>query len=429
MNEENRYQSKKSVLLGWVICILGAIFYCYEYILRIEPSVMVPELMRQFSLSAEHFGALTALYYFAYTPMQIAVGMLTDIFGPRRMLTFAVLVCALGSVMFGYTEIVFVAAVGRFFIGFGSAFAFVGVLKLAAIWLPSNRFAFFAGLATALGMLGAMAGDIHLPGLVAGIGWQNTIFLGTVVGFILTPIIWFVIRDSHHDVDPTGTMERVPAKEALSSMLKIVRNYQMWVTGVIGCALFMSLSVFAEVWGITYLQNVHSFSPHDAGFANSMVFFGWLIGAPLSGLISDRILSRQLPLFIGSILSALCFVWIIYFPVDSKLLMNILLFLFGAFSSVEVICFAIGRENCPYHMSGAAVAFINMLVMFGGMLLQPMVGFLLDWSWQGMVVEGLRNYNIHDYKVGLSIIPIALVISALLTLTLREHHGVAEAEG
>ena len=117
MNQENRYQSKKTVFLGWVICILGAIFYCYEYILRIEPSVMVPELMRQFSLSAEHFGALTALYYFAYTPMQIAVGMLTDIFGPRRMLTFAVLVCALGSVMFGYTQIVFVAAVGRFFFG------------------------------------------------------------------------------------------------------------------------------------------------------------------------------------------------------------------------------------------------------------------------------------------------------------------------
>lgn len=423
------YKSKKSVLLGWTICLLGAVFYCYEYLLRIQPSVMVPELMRQFNLSAEQFGALTALYYVAYTPMQLAVGLLTDIFGPRRMLTLAVTLCTLGSLIFGYTESAYVAGFGRFLIGFGSAFAFVGVLKLASIWLPSNRFAMFAGLATALGMVGAMVGDVQLSVLVTKIGWQETIFFSSVAGLVLTPLIWFIVRDSHSEVDPTGTTEQVPVKSAFAGMGDILRNNQMWIAGLIGCALFMSLSVFAELWGITYLQAAHGYSSQEAATACAMVFFGWLVGAPLSGLISDRLRSRRVPLFFGSIISAVIISWVIYFPVNSITLMQVLLFLFGVFSSTEVICFAIGRESCPYHMSGAAVAFINMLVMVGGFIFQPLAGYLLDWSWTGIIANGLRQYTTENYQVALSMLPIALIISAVLSLLLREHHGIAEHEG
>lgn len=81
---ESQVSSRQSMLLGWAICGLGAIFYCYEYLLRIEPSVMVPELMGKFQLSAEEFGFITSLYYIAYTPMQLVVGLLTDIMGPVR---------------------------------------------------------------------------------------------------------------------------------------------------------------------------------------------------------------------------------------------------------------------------------------------------------------------------------------------------------
>ena len=123
----------KSVVLPWVICGLGALFYCYEYLLRISPSVMMSDLMQAYHINATVFGNLAAFYYYAYTPMQLPVGILMDRYGPRRLLTFACLACALGSYLFAHAFHIELAQIGRFMVGFGSAFAFVGVLKLATI--------------------------------------------------------------------------------------------------------------------------------------------------------------------------------------------------------------------------------------------------------------------------------------------------------
>src|SRR3954470_19954672 len=82
---------RKTALYAWLVCGLGALFYCYEYFLRISPSVMTQDLMRVYHLDAAMLGNLAAFYYYAYTPMQLPVGVLMDRFGPRRLLVFACL--------------------------------------------------------------------------------------------------------------------------------------------------------------------------------------------------------------------------------------------------------------------------------------------------------------------------------------------------
>src|SRR5580700_7715839 len=155
-------KTKSSVIMPWVICGLGALYYCYEYLLRITPSVMTQELMRMYHLTATEVGLFTAYYYHAYVPLQIVVGLLMDRYGPRRLLTFACMLCAVGTYLFGSGYSLHIAEAGRFLVGFGSAFAFVGALKLATIWLPPHRFALISGIITCLGMMGAMIGDILL---------------------------------------------------------------------------------------------------------------------------------------------------------------------------------------------------------------------------------------------------------------------------
>src|ERR1700722_8240175 len=162
----------KLTVLPWLVCGLGALFYCYEYLLRIAPSVMTADLMQAYHINATALGNLVAFYYYAYTPMQLPVGVLMDRYGPRRLLTFACLACALGSYLFAHAFHIEFAQFGRFMVGFGSAFAFVGVLKLATIWLPPRRFAMVSGLTTSLGMIGGMVGDIYLTSLVNQVEWR-----------------------------------------------------------------------------------------------------------------------------------------------------------------------------------------------------------------------------------------------------------------
>ena len=132
-------RSKVYSVLPWVISGLGALYYCYEYFLRISPSVMIPELMKAYDLTGAEVGSLSAFYYHAYVPMQIVVGLLMDRFGPRRLLALACLCSVLGTYMFAGSHSIIIAQIGRFLIGFGAAFAFVGALKLATIWLPIYR--------------------------------------------------------------------------------------------------------------------------------------------------------------------------------------------------------------------------------------------------------------------------------------------------
>jgi MFS family permease len=188
-------KSSNYALIGWLFCGLGAIFYSYEYLLRIAPSVMEHSLRTHFNLSASGFGTLSSIYYLAYVPMQLPVGVLLDRYGPKRLLTMACLVCVIGTYMFTGTTLFWVAATGRFLVGFGSAFAFVGVLKLATLWLPENRLAMISGMTSALGPIGAMIGDNFLEHFIVKFGWIPTLNSTAIFGILLTFVLYFGIQD------------------------------------------------------------------------------------------------------------------------------------------------------------------------------------------------------------------------------------------
>lgn len=415
-----RYTANVFFILPWIICGLGALFYCYEYLLRVSPSVMTFDLMRVYHIDAAELGYLTAFYYYIYTPMQLPVGVLMDRYGPRRLLTIASLVSAIGMYLFASSHYLALAEFGRFLIGFGSAFAFVGVLKLATIWLPQNLFAFIAGLTLMLGMVGAMVGDLLLTSLVNFDGWKSASYLAAGFGAVLTVILFFVLRDTAKGIDAVSHEPLPNMKSAFRGLFIIVKNPQIWVNGIIGCLLYISLSAFAELWGIPYLEEAYNFSNTDAAMAMSFMFLGWAIGAPFCGWLSDYIKQRRLLMTMGAAVSAILFSAILYVPHISKEGIYITLFIIGLFSSAQILVFAISREISPEKSVGTAIALTNMIVMLGGVMLQPLIGYLLDFKWAGQMVDGVRVYSVSDYQYALAILPISLVVTVFLSFFLKE---------
>lgn len=419
------------MLIAWLVCGLGAIFYTYEYLLRIAPSVMEDQLRGHFNLSATGFGFLSASYYYAYVPMQIPVGVLMDRFGPRRLLTFACAICVIGTFMFAGTSLVGLAAFGRFIVGLGSAFAFVGVLKLATIWLPEDRLALMAGLASALGTLGAMIGDNALGAMVDLGGWQQTLNITAIFGIGLLFALWFGIKDHNQDNKSGGTIAHF--SENFKDLGIIIRNKQIWINGFYGCLVYLPTTVFAELWGIPYLQHVHGLDASQAHFANSMLFLGFTLGAPTMGFISDYLKRRKLPMQIGAVGAAFIMFLVLYLPGLTHIQLSVLMFVLGIFYSVQAIIFAVGRELSPSEASGTAMAMTNMVVMLGAMLLQPFVGRLLDCSFMlrhHLTLTQLTHldkvqkmYIASDYRYALTIIPLGILIAAFLTFFLKETYA------
>ena len=410
--------TKKQIALGAFICAIAAFFYCYEFILRIIPGVLQSELSAAFGhISASTFGQLSALYYFAYSPMQLPVGILMDRFGARRLLLLACLCCTVGSFLFSYSSSIWIAGSGRFLVGFGSAFAFVGVLSLAVYWLPKRYFSLVAGLMTTFAMVGLVYGEIKITELADTMGLHYVLIAMVVIGLLLTGLIFVAVRDK-----PEGYAVATQSwAEFFHNIVYVLTSRQVWLIAFVGACLYTSLSVFGELWGKSYLEQAYHLSKLEAAKTISMLFLGWAVGAPLVGFFSDRCGRRVLSLVLGALLSLICIGTVLYYPGLSLSSLKILIFLYGLFSASEIIIFVMAKETSGAKLSGTVFAAVNMIVTLGGVIFQPLVGILLDTFGKSMkMMTGEYVYSVLDYQIALSVLPVSLLFVLLTAFFLND---------
>jgi MFS family permease len=155
----------------------------------------------------------------------------------------------------------------------------------------------------------------------------------------------------------------------------------------------------------------------------SMLFIGWAIGGSLTGWVSDYFGKRLPPMIVGSIGALISLCGILYVSHLSLIMMDILLFCFGLFSSGFLPSFSIVRETNSNENSATALGFMNMANMLGGAGLQPLIGLLLDFFWQGRMLDGVRVYSLTSYHIALTTLPVCIAIAILILPFIRETHG------
>lgn len=400
------------------------LFYCYNYFLRVSPGVMEHQLTEAFHITASSFGALAGLYYWAYMPMQLPAGILFDRFGSRFVLSFACLTAVLGLLLFVTADSFMAAGSGRFLIGLGTAFSYIGVLKLASLWLPPDRFATVAGLTTATGMACAALSQKYLTAVVETAGFRHALHTSLIAGGILVLLIVAIIRSRPRQpvVLKLVDASTPPPRASLFQTLRhLSMNPQMWLIGVIGCLLYLPASVFLDLWGIPWLKTVHHLTAAQAVNVSNITFAGWIISGPIIGMLSDKIGRRKFPLVVFGGFAALLLCIIFYVPSLTLSMLYVLFFMTGFCCGAHPLCFALGKEINSPEIAGTAIAATNMLIMAGGAIFQPLVGKLLDWH-AGLPagMNSLPVYSTADYTFALSVVPLGVVLGIILSLFIRE---------
>lgn len=397
---------------------ISAVFFLYEFVLRVSPGAMTNELRESFHINAQSLGFMGSIFFQAYAWMQIPVGLLFDRFSTRKILSLACLLCAVGTFLFASSQLFWIAVLGRCIIGIGASFGFVGALKVAEHWLPIKNFSFISGLLFTLGFLGAGMSDNLLSALLKFQTWEISFFYIAASGVLLSILIYFIFRDSP---EHRHEQKKLSTKKLIHGLVCIMKNPYIWINGVIGFLMYFPTSAFAELWGKSYLESVLHFNSQQAVFAIGLVFIGWAVGGPLFGWLSDRSNDRKLFLCLGSFAAALCISMILFFPIFDYFTVCFLLLLFGIFSAAEVLNFVYSMEISAKGFSGTAIATTNMIVVLGGACSQPIVGWFLDHNWSGLLSEtGIRLYSVNDYKSSFIILPATLIISGILSLFLKE---------
>jgi predicted MFS family arabinose efflux permease len=231
--------TQEKSIMPWVIWGLACLFYFYECLLQVSPSVMSNELMHDFGVTSQTLGILAGIYFYSYAAMQLPCGVLMDHFGPHRILTLATALCALSTIAFGMTHSFYMASVARLMIGMGSAFAVVGILKLAANWFPAQRFALLTGVMVTIGMVGAIFGEAPLALLISRFGWRDSMLIMGVVGLVLALLILLFIKDApknaviHQHIDSDDN-------HILRSLLALIKNKQLWLIACYGGLMYFA---------------------------------------------------------------------------------------------------------------------------------------------------------------------------------------------
>ena len=396
-------------MYGWAT---GAMFFFYAWILRVAPSVMIDELMRDFAVGAAAVGNLSAFYFYGYAGMQIPVGLLMDRFGPRRLMTLAALGCAAGCVLFALAPTLWALSLGRFLIGATAAFSLVGAMTVAGQWFPPSRFALLSGLAMMLGMAGGVFGQAPLRLLVDQLDWRQASLAMAGGGVLLALAVVVTVRDRFR---PSGSLRQV-----MAGLGQVGRNRQTWLIAIAGLGTTGPLLGFAGLWGVPFLALTQGIDRTAAAGVTSMVFIGWGVGAPVVGWLSDRFRRRKPPFVAGLMLTALAMAGLAWAPGLPLWAVSALCFLCGFGGSGQIVGFAAVRELNPPAAGGAALGIVNGVVTGAGALYQPLLGWLLDLAWTGEMAGGVRVYTVAAYSTAFSVLVAGAVVGIACTLLMRE---------
>jgi len=418
--------------LAWTVWGLGAALYLIAFFQRVAPAVMTGELMREFAIGAAGLGNLSALYFYAYAAMQVPTGLLADAWGPRRLLTAGAGVAALGSLIFAVAPNAFWAGFGRLLIGGSVAVAFVGMLKLAGHWMAPRQFSFASGSALFVGIIGAVFAGVPLRILVHTHGWRPVMLATAVITLAICAGIWLVVRD-----DPTergyrsyahpDTRRRQSGREIRSGLLAVIRvpNIRLLFVvpgGVVGCTL-----TFAGLWGVPFLTTHYGMAQTTAAAACSTMLVAWAIGGPLFGALSDWLERRKLLYALGCMTLLVLWSILLLGPRLPDYLLWAMLIAIGFTSGCIIITFAYAKESVPLHLAGTAAGTVNTGVMLGPMILQPLVGWMLDQAWQGDQVAGVRIYSLAAYHSAFALMLGWMALASLLILFTRETFARTDA--
>jgi MFS family permease len=399
-------QAGKAVLVAWLIT---ATYYFYQYVMRSAPAVMMPELSSGFGLSAATVASLVGLFYYGYSPFSLVAGVAMDRLGPRRVVPIGAAAVGVGALLFASGDPI-LAGAGRFLQGAGGVFALVGAAYIATTNFPASRAATLIGATQMFGMAGGSAGQFAVgPLMSAGVVW-NVFWTGMgVLGLAIAVLLFLLLPKQAQAAKNPHWM-----RESAAALRLVFRNPQSILCGVIAGLMFIPTTIFDMVWGVRFLQEAHGYDYATSVLRSATVPFGWIIGCPLLGFVSDRI-GRRKPVIAGAAFVLLACLALILHGRPNVLPPYVLGLVTGIASGAAMLPYTVIKEANPAHVSGTATGVVNFINFTFSALLGPVFARMLFRAGGG--TEGL---DLAAYQTTFEPLLYGVGLAIVLTLLLEE---------
>ena len=379
----------RSVALStWLI---ASIFYSYQYILRVMPSIMMQDIMQQFNINTVTFGQFSGIYYICYALMHLPIGVMLDRYGPKKVMSLCILVTALGSLPIIISDYWLYLIIGRILIGMGSSAAILSVFKIIRLVFAQEKFTRMLSFSVMIGLVGAIYGGRPVNYICSILGYKAVTLLFISIGVLLSIVTFLIVPD----------VTNQESTSILSDIKEVFGNKKIMLICLLAGLMVGPLEGFADVWGGQFLQQVYGVEPAFALGLTSTIFVGLCFGAPLLNFITEKNKS-----YLGTIISSAIIMVISFtFLLSGRLSIQGMSFLFiitGICCSYQTYAIYIASTCVRSGVAGLITAVANMIIMIFGYLFHSAIGWIISVS------GGINHPQAFIY--GIAVIPIALAI-------------------
>jgi NNP family nitrate/nitrite transporter-like MFS transporter len=271
-------------------------FFCFFAWFGIAP--LMPLVSEQLHLTKAQKGNVAIAAVSATILARLIIGRLTDKFGPRKVYTWLLVICAFPVIFIGLADSYITFLLFRLGIGVIGASFVLTQFHTSVMFAPNIK-----GTANAtaggFGNTGGGATQILMPLIAAGLvgagwvsqadSWRYAMIFPGVMLLVLAWLYWKYTKDT-----PAGNFDELPQTEKgkkENTFLLAAKDYRTWILTIAYAACF-GVEITVDNFAASYFHDNYKATLIFAGLLASI--FGWIniFARALGGIVSDKIGTR-----------------------------------------------------------------------------------------------------------------------------------------
>ncbi len=353
-----------------IIFLVFALGYFISTLLRAITATISPELVNEFNLSAGELGLLGGGYFLGFASVQIPLGYMLDMRGPRKIVSYFLSLTIVGLLIFALAQNFLTLLVSRIIIGVGVGACLMGPLTAYRIWYQDETQQRANSWMLMVGAIGMLSSSLPVQFFLPIIGWRNIFLLLAFITLVCIILIIIFIPQW----TSKGNQRNDDAKLSIVWQNKFFRS-------VIPMGFFSTGGLFAiqTLWAGPWMIKVSGYSPEESAKGLFLIYFFMLLSFLIWGYFvpkfSKNVNDAIRLLKYGSPLSLLVLGVIIYLGPNTDSIHWALFIVSAVFLSLiqPAVGMAFSVSN-----AGKALTSYNLLIFIGAFFLQWIIGLIID---------------------------------------------------
>ncbi len=385
-----------------IIFLVFALGYFISTLLRAITATISPELINEFNLSAGELGLLGGGYFLGFASVQIPLGYLLDLKGPRKIVSYFLSLTIVGLLTFALAQNFLTLLVSRVIIGVGVGACLMGPLTAYRIWYQDETQQRANSWMLMVGAIGMLSSSLPVQFFLPIIGWRNIFLLLAFITLVCIILIIIFIPQW----TSKGNQRNDDAK------LSIVWQNQFF-RSVIPMGFFSTGGLFAiqTLWAGPWMIKVSGYTPQESAKGLFLIYFFMLLSFLIWGYFvpkfSKNVNDAIRLLKYGSPLSLMVLGVIIYLGPNTESIHWALFIVSAVFLSLiqPAVGMAFSISN-----AGKALTSYNLLIFIGAFFLQWIIGLIIDLG------LSLNYSEIASFQLAMSFVLVTSLTSYLYFL-------------